>query len=270
MGDCYDVVAVFERPWKEVVDELDRQFGLVKETEHDLDDWYESYDTRGFKLVFKGRTKNIILKTTKPEWYVGVDFWVEVFSKSEMTIVDFKTCTGGFNFISGWELMKFLGKLMDAGAALIMGYVYGSERLEDINEWADEVFKGWSQFRTYEWLVETVRQGKLEVIPSGLTVVRDNLLSLEDGLYELIKRPGREEKEYVLIKSLEGYKILVSVRESDLTDEESYRELIEDKAWFGGDITTLIFKRIGKKIKNEFLIKRAEEYFKAQTGAELY
>ncbi len=98
--------------------------------------------------------------------------------------------------------------------------------------------------------------------------MKDNLLPIEDGLYELAEIPWMEEKEYVLIKSLNGHKILVSIWRSDLTYEDSYRELLEDKTWFSRDITTLIFGRIGKRVKDEFLVKRAEEYFKAQVDED--
>ncbi len=113
-----------------------------------------------------------------------------------------------------------------------------------------------------------LRKRKLEILPSGLTVVKNNLLSLADGLYELVERPGREKKEYVLIKSLGGYRILVSVWGSDLIDEESYLELLEDKTCFSQKLTVTVFKRIGKKVEDEFLVKRAEEYFKAQVGKD--
>jgi len=262
MGDCYDVVVVFERPWEGVVDELDRQFGLVKETEHDLDYWYEHYDTRGFKLVFKGETRGIILKTTKPEWYSGVGFWVEVFSKNEITIADFQTCTGGFNFVSGWEFMKFLEKLMDAGVALIMGYVYGSERFE-------EIFGEWDQFLIYEWLEGILRKGKLEILPSDLTVVKKDLLLLEDGLYELIDESGGFSGLYALVMSWDEYRILFTVGEG-LRDDEIFLELIEEeeRLELTSDITTVIFKRIGKRVNDELLLRRARECFKAKIGQD--
>ncbi|WP_167910710.1 hypothetical protein [Thermococcus sp. Bubb.Bath] len=46
-------------------------------------------------------------------------------------------------------------------------------------------------------------------------------------------------------------------------DEECYQDLLEDKTWFSPG--KVVFKRIGEKVEDEFLIKRAEEYFKAQT-----
>jgi hypothetical protein len=262
MGDCYDIVVVFERPWNEVVDELDRQFGLVKETEHGPDYWYKHYDTRGFRLVFKGESRGIILKTTKPEWYGDVGFWVEVFSKSEITIVDFRTCTGGFNFVSGWEFMKFLGKLMDAGAVLIMGYVYGSERLE-------EIFGEWNQFLVYEWLEKALKNEKLEILPSDLTVVRKDLLSLEDGLYELIDESGGASGLYVRVMNWDGYRILFTVGEC-LRDDEIFLELIEgeERLELTSDITTVIFKRIGKGVNDELLLRRARECFKAEISQD--
>ncbi|WP_456396468.1 hypothetical protein, partial [Thermococcus sp.] len=190
-------------------------------------------------------------------------FDVEVFSKDGMTVIDLETCMSKFDFILSSEFLKFLKKLTGIGAVLICGYIYGGERLEI-------VFGNTNQFLLYEWLAEVVKRGKLEVIPFGVTIVKKELLELEDGLYELIERPKREEKEYVLVKSLNNNKILVTVFEEYLRDEESYQDLLEDKSWFSSHMTALVFKRIGKKIENEFLTRRVEEYFKAQMGAEPY
>ncbi|AIU70341.1 hypothetical protein TEU_08360 [Thermococcus eurythermalis] len=264
MGTTYYTVAVFDKSWKEVLDKLSREFKYTRELAYQRERREEHlkfiFDMRGFRLVAVGEL-HYELKTTEGDSFDWLE--VETYSKENMTLLQIGVSTGRWLFVLSPELMKFLGKLMRVGAVLICGYT-------DDHDLRDAGFEENNQFLFYEWLVETVKRKKLEIVPSDVTIVKKELLDLEDGLYELIERPGREEEEYVLIKRLDSYKILVSVRESDLTDEESYRELIEDKAWFGGDITTLIFKRIGKKIKNEFLIKRAEEYFKAQTGAELY
>ncbi|MCA6213822.1 MULTISPECIES: hypothetical protein [Thermococcus] len=264
MGNTYYVVAVFDKPWGEVLEKLSREFKYTRELAYQRERREEHlkfiFDMRGFRLVAVGEL-HYELKTTEEDSFDWLE--VETYSKENMTLLQIGVSTGRWLFVLSPELMKFLGKLMGVGAVLICGYT-------DDHDLRDAGFEENNQFLFYEWLVETVKRKKLEIVPSGVTIVKKELLDLEDGLYELIERPGREEEDYVLIKRLDSYKILVSVRESDLTDEESYLELIEDKAWLSGDITTLIFKRIGKKIKNEFLIKRAEEYFKAQTGAELY
>ncbi|WP_237698684.1 hypothetical protein [Pyrococcus yayanosii] len=54
----------------------------------------------------------------------------------------------------------------------------------------------------------------------------------------------------MLVKSLNNNKILVTVFEEHLRDEECYQDLLEDKAWFSLHITATVFKRIGKKIEN--------------------
>ena len=37
---------------------------------------------------------------------------------------------------------------------------------------------------------------------------------------------------------------------------------------FSSAITSFVFKRIGQKVGNEELLKRAEDYFKAQVGED--
>ena len=260
MGTTYYTVAVFDKPWEEVLENLSREFKYTHELAYQREEREAHlkfiFDMRGFKLVEVGEL-HYELKTTEQDiinW-----FEVETYSKENMTLLQIGVSTGRWLFVLSPELMKFLRKLMRAGAVFICGYT-------DDHDLRDAGFEEDNQFLLYEWLVETIKRKKLEIVPSDVTIVKKELLDLEDGLYELIERPGRGEIEYVLVKSMDGYNILVTVGESDLRDEESYRELIEDKAWFGGGITTLIFKRIGKKIENEFLTKRAEEYFKAQVG----
>jgi len=260
MGTMYYVVAVFDKPWGEVLEKLSREFKYTRELAYQRERREEHlkfiFDMRVFRLVAVGEL-HYELKTTEEDSFDWLE--VETYSKENMTLLQIGVSTGRWLFVLSPELMKFLRKLMRVGAVIICGYT-------DDHDLRDAGFEENNQFLFYEWLVETVKREKLEIVPSGVTIVKKELLDLEDGLYELIKRPGREEEEYVLIKRLDSYKILVSVRERDLTDEESYRELIEDKAWFGGGITTLIFKRIGQKVKDEFLVRRAEEYSKAQVS----
>ncbi|WP_232473395.1 hypothetical protein [Thermococcus thioreducens] len=68
----------------------------------------------------------------------------------------------------------------------------------------------------------------------------------------------------MLVKTIDNYKLLVSIGEIDLTDEECYRDILEDKAEFSLKIVGLTFKRIGRKVEDKVLVKRTEEYFKAQ------
>ncbi|ASJ12242.1 hypothetical protein [Thermococcus thioreducens] len=265
MGDCKSVVAVFDEPWGIVLEKFREEFEFLGEKQYGNErenmEWFKFEDTRGFKLMLKGHI-HFTLNTIE-DWGPHDYFDIEVFSKDGVTVIDLETCMSKFDFILSSEFLKFLKKLTEIGAVLICGYIYGYERLE-------RVFGDTNRFLLYEWSVGIVKRGKLEVIPSGVTVVKRELLDLEDGLYELIERPGRGEREYVLVKSMDGYNILVTVRESDLTDEECYQDLLEDKAWFSLHMTATVFKRVGKKIENEFLTRRAEEYFKAQTGAEPY
>ncbi len=44
-----------------------------------------------------------------------------------------------------------------------------------------------------------------------------------------------------------------------------YRELLDDKTEFSS-ITAVVFRRIGHRIKDEFILKKAEEFFRAQVG----
>jgi hypothetical protein len=70
-----------------------------------------------------------------------------------------------------------------------------------------------------------------------------------------------------LIKTLGEDKVLVTIKEDNLRDDECYRDLLEDRAWFSLSLTDLTIKRIGSRVENEFLMKRAEKYFKTQISA---
>jgi len=52
------------------------------------------------------------------------------------------------------------------------------------------------------------------------------------------------------------------------TKEKCYRDILDDKAEFSLKIVGVTFKRIGRKVEDEFLLKRAEEYFKIQVGRD--
>jgi len=261
MGTTYYTLAVFDKPRKEVLENLSREFRYTRELAYQREEREEHlkfiFDMRGFRLVAVGEL-HYELKTTEGDSFDWLE--VETYSKDDMTLLQIGVSTGRWMFVLSSELMKFLGKLMRAGAVLICGYT-------DDHDLRDAGFGEDNQFLLYEWLVKTVKLEKLEVLPSGLTVVKKELLDLEDGLYELLERPGREEREYVLVKSLDSYKLLVSIRESDLTDEECYRDLLEDKAWFSLKLVGLPFKRIGRRIEDKFLLKQVESILKAQTGA---
>ncbi|WP_456366990.1 hypothetical protein [Thermococcus sp.] len=200
------------------------------------------------------------LRTTEGERIINADF--RIYSVRGYTILEIHPAWRSmWGYVLSSDLIRLLKKFMRGEPLLICGY-------RDDADLTKLGFKHGNRLILVNWLPEAIKGGKLEILPSGLTVVKNNLLPIEDGLYELVEGHGEEEKEYVLVKSLEDYKILVSVRESDLTDEECYLDLLEDKAWFSLEIVGLVFKRIGRKVEDEFLVKRAEEYFKAQVGED--
>ncbi|ACS33186.1 Conserved hypothetical protein [Thermococcus gammatolerans EJ3] len=246
----------------DMLENLSREFRYTRELAYQRKEREEHlkfiFDMRGFRLVAVGEL-HYELKTTEGDSFDWLE--VETYSKDDMTLLQIGAYTGRWMFVLSSEVMRFLRKLMKAGAVLICGYT-------DDHDLRKVGFEEDNQFLLYEWLVKTVKLGKLEVLPSGLTVVKKELLDIEDGLYELLERPGREEREYVLVKSLDSYKLLVSIRESDLTDEECSRDLLEDKAWFSLKLVGLPFKLIGRKVENEPLLKRAEEFFQAQVGED--
>ncbi|AIU70875.1 hypothetical protein TEU_11335 [Thermococcus eurythermalis] len=254
------MVAVFDKPWEEVLKRLKEEFEYTDEKRYEGDEgnkeWFKFYDTRGFRLVEVGDI-DYGMKTTR-EWggrLIALAS-VEMYSRGSITLIQIEVWTSGFDFVQSSELMKFLKKLARTGAVLICGYVYGHEKLRD-------VFGDYNQFLLYERLAEIVRRKRLEVLPSDLTVIREDILGLEDGLYELVGEPGL----YVFVRDLgvEGYKVLLTVGEG-LLDDDLYREVLEYGDWFSSKITSLVFKPIGRKVENEPLLKRAEEFFQAQVG----
>ncbi|NJE01287.1 hypothetical protein [Thermococcus sp. JdF3] len=70
-----------------------------------------------------------------------------------------------------------------------------------------------------------------------------------------------------MIKTLGEDKVLVTIKGDNLRDDECYRDLLDDRVWFSLSLVSLSLKRIGKKIEDEFLVERAEKYFKTQISA---
>ncbi len=133
-------------------------------------------------------------------------FNVEVYSylRGELTLVEFEVYAHNWMFVLSRDVMKFLKKLMRMGVAL----VYGRTDAYDFTRFG---FGDDNRFPLHEWLAESVKEGKLDVVPSRLTLVRKDLLSLNDGLYELIERPDDEKRGHVFIKSLGKYRLLISL-----------------------------------------------------------
>ncbi|WP_237698685.1 hypothetical protein [Pyrococcus yayanosii] len=184
MGTTYYVVAVFDKPWGEVLEKLSREFRYTRELAYQQGDRKKHlrflFDVRGFNLVAVGEA-HYTLRTTEQstvDW-----FEVETYSKENMTLIQIETRLSAWMFVLSPELMKFLRKLMKAGAVLICGYT-------DDLDFRKAGFEENNQCLLYEWLVETVKRGKLEVLPSSITIVKRELLDLEDGLYELIEDPS--------------------------------------------------------------------------------
>lgn len=214
-----------------------------------------------FQLVASGELLfDPPLRTSEGETIVNADF--RIYTVKGYTILEIHpNPRSRWWFVLSSELIRLLKKFMKAEPLLICGY-------RDDTDLTKLGFEYNISYLFVNWLPDAIKTGKLEILPSFLTAVKKELLNLEDGLYELIERPGREEKEYVLVKSLGDYKILVAVGETDLTDDECYLELLEDKAWLSLELVGVIFKRIGRKVEDEFLLKRAEEFFKTQVGED--
>ncbi|MDK2869651.1 MAG: hypothetical protein PWP39_886 [Pyrococcus sp.] len=208
-----------------------------------------------------GLWSNTPLETSDESFWPIEYFDLRLFTVGKYSLLELKPQPrSSWMFVKSSDLLNFLKFFMREDFLMVSGYNDGID-LTKIGLKEDD------EFLLYMELVSIIEK-KEKILPSGLTVVKANLLPLEDGFYELIERPGRERKEYVLIKSLDGYKILVSVWESSLTYEDSYQELLEDKTFFSQKLTATVFKRIGKKVEDEFLVRRAEEYFKAQVGED--
>jgi len=257
---------VFDKKPEEVEDFLEKEFEVeVRDREWDDPrmDYLREKGLLGeeFQLVVSGGLLfDPPLRTDEGEAIVNADF--HVYTVKGYTILEIHpVLRSRWLWVLSSEVIRLLKQFMKAEPLLICGY-------RDDAELTKLGFKYNMSYLLINWLPESIKTGRLEILPSCLTVAKKDLLDLEDGLYELIERPGREEKEYVLVKTLDNYKLLVSIGEVDLTDGECYRDILEDKAEFSLKIIGVIFKRIGQKVGNEELLKRAEDYFKAQVGED--
>jgi len=266
MGVDNYIYFVFDKEPKEVEGFLKREFEVaVRDREWD-DPWIDYLKEKGllredFQLVVSGELLfDPPLRTDGGETITNADFYI--YTVEGYTILEIHpVLRSRWWFVLSSEVIRLLKQFMKGEPLLICGY-------RDDTDLTKLGFEHNMSYLFINWLPKAIKTGKLETLPSALTAIRKELLDLENGLYELIERPGREEKEYVLVKSLGDYKILVAVKEIDLTDEECYLELLEDRAWFSLEIVGVIFKRIGRRIEDEFLLKRAEEFFRAQVGED--
>lgn len=252
---------VFDKKPEEVREFLEREFKL-ESWKWDYDHWIEklkrdSLLSEDFQLIISGELLfEPPLRTEDGETIVNADF--RIYTVKGYTILEIHPVwRSRWWFVLSSEVIRLLKQFVKAEPLLICGY-------RDDTDLTELGFEQDMSYLLINWLPETIKNRKLEILPSGLTVVKRELLDIEDGLYELIERPRREEKEYVLVKTLDNYKLLISIEEIDLTDEECYSDILEDKALFSLKIVGLTFKRIGRKVEDEFLLKRVEEYFKAQ------
>ncbi len=262
MGVDNYIYLMFDKKPEEVEDFLKRKFEVeVRDGEWDDPrmDYLGEKDLLGddFQLVVSGELPfDPPLRTTEWGVIINADFYV--YRVKGYTILEIHPVSRSrWRFVFSSEVIRLLKQFMKGEPLLICGY-------RDDTDLTKLGFEYNMSYLFINWLPEAIKTGKLEILPSALTAVRKELLDLEDGLYELIERPGREEKEYVLVKSFGDYRILVAVEEIDLTDEECYLELLEDRAWFSLEIVGVTFKRIGRRIEDEFLLKKAEEFFRAQ------
>ncbi|WP_258083144.1 hypothetical protein [Thermococcus thermotolerans] len=262
MGVDNYIYFVFDKKPEEVENFLKREFEAEVRNEEFDDPRMDYLGEKGllgehFQLITSGELLfDPPLRTT--EWGVIINADFHVYTVKDYTILEIHpNPRSRWGFVLSSEVIRLLKRFMKAEPLLICGY----------RDDADLTELGFNYNMSYlfiNWLPETIKTGKLKTLPSAITVVKKELLGLEDGLYELIERPGREEKEYVLVKSIEDYKILVAVEEVDLMDEECYRDILNDKAEFSLKIVGVTFKRIGRKVKDELLLRRAEDYFKTQ------
>ena len=148
---------------------------------------------------------------TSDEKFKPVDYFdLRLFRVGDYSLLELNPHSrSSWMFVKSSELLEFLKPFLKQGVLMIAGY-------NDTTDLTKVGLKEDDELLLYMELVSIIEK-KEKILPSGVTIVRDGLLPLEDGLYELIG--ADEEREYVLIKSLDGYKILVSVREINLIDE---------------------------------------------------
>ncbi len=138
MGTTYYTLAVFDKPWEEVLDKaLSRvQIQLhyeLKTTEQSTVDWFE----------------------------------VETYSKENMMLLYTGVSTSRWLFVLSSELMKFLRMLMRAGTVLICGYT-------DDNDLRKAGFEENNSYSSTSGLVETIKRESSKSFPLALLLWRKN------------------------------------------------------------------------------------------------
>lgn len=157
------------------------------------------------------------------------------------------------------ELIEFLKVFIKEKALLITGY-------QDDIELDYLGLKEDNYYLLIDRLIELLERGRLRVLPSAFSIVKKGLTKLDDGLYTLRKRSPEEWNAYVLVKTVQDYQFLMRVLANDMTDDELYQEHFEDLTELSGLLTLTTLAPIAESVEDKWLLKRAGQILRVQTG----
>ncbi len=215
----------------------------------------------GFQRVASGELAfDPPLRTTEGERIINADF--RIYSVKGYTILEIHPAWRSmWGYVLSSDLIRLLKKFMRAGPLLICGYRddVGLTKLG---------FKHDNRLILVNWLPEVVKTGKLEILPSVLTVIKREFLKMDKGLYEVSIpwRPG--ERGFLFVGELEDYAVIWFFGIVDLDDPEDVLESLYEPSELAWDLVIPILLPLKdlELVKNKRWQKIAENAFKTQVS----
>ncbi|KUH33620.1 hypothetical protein APY94_05345 [Thermococcus celericrescens] len=264
MGVDNYVYLVFDMKLGDVRRFLEEEFKLESWDDDGEDTWvldlkrYSLLDEE-FQRVASGELAfDPPLRTTEGERIINADF--RIYSVKGYTILEIHPAwRSRWGYVLSSELIRLLKKFMRAEPLLICGY-------RDDADLTELGFKHNNQLILINWLPKVVKTGRLEVIPSALTVVKRELLKMDTGLYgvSIPWRPG--ERGFLFIGELNDYAVIWFLGIVDLDDPENVLESLYEPSELACDLVipvVLPLRDLGL-VEDKRWQKIAENAFKTQ------
>ncbi len=232
MGVDNYIYFVFDGKPEEIKDFLKKEFEVEVRDEEFGDPRMDYLREKGllgedFQLITSGELLfDPPLRTMEWGAIINADFWI--YTVNGYTILEIHpVLRSRWGFVLSSEVIRLLKQFMKEEPLLICGY-------RDDVELTGLGFEHNMSYLFINWLPEAIKTGKLETLPSALTVVKKEFMTLGEGLYEvpIPWRPG--ERGFLFVGGLDGYAVIWFFGIVDFDDPEDVKEsLMEpwEMAW---------------------------------------
>jgi len=120
------------------------------------------------------------------------------------------------------------------------------------------------------WLPEAIKTGKLETLPSALTIVKKEFITLDEGLYEVSIPWCPDERGFLFVGELDGYAVIWFFGIVDLDDCEDVNESLMEPWEMAWDLVIPVKLPLknAKRVQNNRWQEMVREIFNAHISGD--